>query len=627
MRCLKNRFVAGTSIAAGIMLSVASGARAQFTPASGSPIPAGSTPGAVAVGRFNGDTNLDIVVANYGSTNNVTVLMGDGTGAFITAPGSPLTAAVNPRFIAVANLNGDPFPDLAIANAGSNNVTILTGSATGFIAPAGGTYKVGNNPVYIVAADLTGKGKTDLAVANEADNTISILLNDGSGGFTNAPGSPITVGLQPVSIAVADFNLDGFLDLAITNRLDGSVTVLLNIAKNPGTFMAAPKSPFSVFAAGQTRLGAYPVAVASADFNGDYLPDLAIANQGTNNVSILTGDGTGGFQLAAGSPVAAGSAPASVAIADFNEDGAPDLAIVDYAGNVSVLLGNGSSGFVNAPNSPFPAGSSPVAVAVGDFNNDGKPDLVVANKSGNNVSVLLNQFTGSAAVSAASGVGPVAPGSIASIYGSNLAAASATAPAGPLPMALGGVSVTITDSKGVQASLPLSYVSSAMINAQIPLSAAAGAGVLTVFNGSSSQGIPVVIASVAPGLFSANENGRGVAAAFLLTNMPNGFQTVAPVFQCPAGPPTCVDVPLNISSGTAVLVLYGTGLRNAASVGFTVKIGNSMPLTPAFAGPANSSGLDQINVVVPAALVGSGLVPVSVTANGITSNTVTVYLQ
>ncbi len=133
------------------------------------------------------------------------------------------------------------------------------------------------------------------------------------------------------------------------------------------------------------------------DFNGDaswILPSTR-SLQG-NNVTLLLGDGKGGFTAATGSPLRGRArAPHSLAVGDFNGDGKPDLAIANGASNnVTVLLGNGSGGFTAAPGSPFAVGSGPQSVAVGDFNGDGKPDLAIANFNGSTVTVLLGTGTG-----------------------------------------------------------------------------------------------------------------------------------------------------------------------------------------------------------------------------------------
>jgi uncharacterized protein (TIGR03437 family) len=198
-------------------------------------------------------------------------------------------------------------------------------------------------------------------------------------------------------VAIGDFNGDGKGDLAVANSTSSNVSVLLG--NGTGGFSAA--SNFSV--------GTSPGSVAVADFNGDGKPDLAVANANSNTVSVLLGDGLGGF--AAASSFGVGTFPTFVALGDFNGDGKPDLAVANKLSNtVSVLLGDGTGGF-GAPSS-FGVGSFPQSVAVGDFNGDGKPDLAVANFNSGNVSVLLGDGAGGFAAASNFGVGS-GPASVA----------------------------------------------------------------------------------------------------------------------------------------------------------------------------------------------------------------------
>jgi hypothetical protein len=185
---------------------------------------------------------------------------------------------------------------------------------------------------------------------------------------------------------VGDFNKDGVPDLAVANKgepvlgLKGDVSVLLG--NGDGSFQAA--LTFTV--------GKYPGSVAVGDFDGDGVPDLAVANGGSDSVSVLLGNGDGTFHKARN--FATGAHPVSVVVSDFNADGVPDLAVVVNAsvsgavGRASVLLGNGNGTFQAAWN--FGAGVGPSSAAVSDFNGDGKPDLAVANLVSVNVSVLIN---------------------------------------------------------------------------------------------------------------------------------------------------------------------------------------------------------------------------------------------
>jgi hypothetical protein len=203
--------------------------------------------------------------------------------------------------------------------------------------------------------------------------------------FVQPPGSPISLGNRPYFAAVGDFNHDGNPDLATaTPGFPSTVTILLG--DGTGGFTEALGSPVGV------GPGAFSVAVG--DFNHDGNPDLATGNHYNGTVTILLGDGTGGFTEAPGSPVGVGSGPLWVAVGDFNRDGTPDFVTANVNdGTVTILLGDGTGGFTEAADSPIGVGLAPRSVTVGDFNRDGAPDLVTANPNISAVTILLNTCT------------------------------------------------------------------------------------------------------------------------------------------------------------------------------------------------------------------------------------------
>ena len=359
----------------------------SFIAALGSPFAAGAFPDAVAVGDFNGDGIPDLAIADQYPGNSVTVLLSNGTGGFAAAPGSPFAVGGNPFSVAVGDFNGDGIPDLVTANSGSNNVTVLLGNGSGAFTPAPGSpFSVGTGPAVVAVGDFNGDDIQDLVIANQGSNNITLLSGNGAGGFIPAVGSPFAVGSLPVSLAVGDFNGDGMQDLAVVNSASNNVTVLLG---NGGAgFTQAAGSPFT--------MGNNPRYVVVGDFNGDGIEDLAATDLAFgNNVTVALGNGSGGFTVTAGSPYAVGALPFSMVVGDFNGDGIQDLVTANNASNnLTVLLGNGSGGFTPATGSPFAVGSAPIALAVGDFNGDGIEDIATANESGNNVTMLLGQKAG-----------------------------------------------------------------------------------------------------------------------------------------------------------------------------------------------------------------------------------------
>ncbi|MCZ8058095.1 MAG: FG-GAP-like repeat-containing protein [Microcystis sp. LE19-12.2C] len=340
---------------------------ASFTPPTN--FAAGSSPISVTVGDFNGYGKSDLAVANRGS-NNVSVLLGTGTGSFGAATNFSVGNA--PSSVTVGDFNGDGKSDLAVANRYGNNVSVLLGTGTGSFGTAT-NFSVGIFPVSVTVGDFNGDGKSDLATANGSSNNVSVRLGTGAGSFGTA--TNFSVGTGPASVTVGDFNGDGKSDLAVANANSSNVSVLLGT----GTGSFGPATNFTV--------GSFPYSVTVGDFNGDGKSDLAVANAGSSNVSVLLGTGTGSFGTATNFTV--GTVPRSVTVGDFNGDGKSDLAVANGSNNnVSVLLGTGTGSFGPATN--FTVGSSPRSVAVGDFNGDGKSDLATANYNGGNVSVFLN---------------------------------------------------------------------------------------------------------------------------------------------------------------------------------------------------------------------------------------------
>jgi len=370
--------------------------------------PFSGNPYLLAVGDFNEDGILDMVSANTDST--LSVLRGDGNGGFSLSSGSPLAVSSRPNSMVVGDFNGDGKLDLASVNQ-DDTVTIFLGDGNGGLTLFGSPIAVGSHAVYIAAGDFNGDGKLDLAVVNQYTNDVSILLGNGDGTFTEAAGSPVGVGANPNSIAVGDFNEDGKLDLAVENYSSQNVTILLG--DGAGGFTPYPTMP-------GTEVGInFPNGIVAADFNGDGHLDLALRNQ-IPNIVILLGDGSGGFTAAPGSPVATGSDVISaLVVGDFNGDGKPDLAVGNASPSTAViLLGDGSGRFSPAIGSPININSSSTSIAVGDFDGDGTLDFVSGTAVLSVPYVVLNMYS---ATATAQLTGVSVPGSGAHLVSSTYA--------------------------------------------------------------------------------------------------------------------------------------------------------------------------------------------------------------
>ncbi|MBI1748794.1 MAG: VCBS repeat-containing protein [Acidobacteria bacterium] len=338
----------------------------------------GTGPNSIAVGDFDGDNIPDLAVTN-GTSNDVSVLLGVGDGTFKSVRNFPV--GTSPGYVITADFNRDGKLDLATANGGSNNVSVLLGNGAGGFEPAR-NFAVGLAPIRIITGDFDNDGNLDIATANWRwdSNNVSILWGNGRGEF------PVRIdrnagGNGPRSIAVADFNKDGNLDIVVSLANSNSVSILLG----NGLRDFCPPRIFGV--------GTQPSSVAVGDFYQDGNIDVAVANWGSNNVSVLLGDGRGNFGRA-WHPYSGGSGSRSVVANDFNRDGNLDLAVANlFSNNVSILVASGDVSF--QPPRNFSVGTLPISVVVGDFNRDGKLDLAVANLYSNTVSILVGNGDGS----------------------------------------------------------------------------------------------------------------------------------------------------------------------------------------------------------------------------------------
>ncbi len=353
-----------------------------FTPAPGSPLSIGSRPNDLALGDWNKDGKLDIATCT--DANLVIILLSNGRGGFTPAPNSPINVAAH--IIAAGDVNNDRNIDLALTHHDSFGVVVLLGTGDGKFSAAPGSPFIAHQGTKahnhgLALNNFNRDGNLDITTSNQDDNSVSVLLGDGRGSFAPAAGSPFAVGRAPYPHAIGDVNRDGNLDIVTPNVGSNNVTVLLGNGR--GSFTAAAGSPYGV----ETR----PYYVAIGDVSGDGKPDIITTHDDINLMTTLLGDGRGGFNLAPGSPFDLGRRAFKLVAFDVNRDARMDLVIgTEASDSVTVLLSDALGGYTPAAGSPYTAGRNPRA-AIGDANNDGKPDIITANNGTNDITVLFGK--------------------------------------------------------------------------------------------------------------------------------------------------------------------------------------------------------------------------------------------
>lgn len=339
----------------------------------GSMVPVVSAPSFIAVQDLNGDTNSDILVSGNGFVEVVPTEAN-------ASPGFASNVGINPTMSVVGHFDSDAYQDMAVLNNNSKTVSILLGKGNGFYT-AKANLATGNNPSAIAMHDLNYDGHEDLVVTNQDSATARIYLGVGDGTF--ALGVDYTTASGPSSLVIQDFNHDGKLDLAVACINTSRISLLLG--NGDGTFQT--KIDFN---SGSTP-GTAPMSIAAVDLDGDNVLDLVTANNSSNDVSVIIGNGNGTFRT----PVeyASGFGVTTLLTGDFNADGKNDVAVLNNIdGTISILRGNGDGSLQT--HLDYSCGPTPNGLISGDFNGDGRVDLAVGNGSSTGFTVLIGNGNG-----------------------------------------------------------------------------------------------------------------------------------------------------------------------------------------------------------------------------------------
>lgn len=306
-----------------------------------------------------------------------------------------ITTGLGPESIFSIDLDGDGKPDMIIADADSNIVSVYHNNSTpgniSFVQQGSFIMDADDYPIGVTAGDLDGDGKPEIVVSNYYSETLSIFRNTSTpGNISMAAPISYPLGNYTLAASIADLNEDGYPEIIVASAGDSILSVFANNS-TPGNLSFSPKVDWHLPG------GSSPFKVAVADLDGDGMPDMAAANSGTNTVSVFrnTSSAGGAISFAAHVDFATGNYPQGLAIGDLDGDGKPDMAIVNNTDNTVSLLRNTSTPgtIAFATHADVPSGYSVYDLVIADLDGDGLPDIAVSDEYNATVSVHRNTST------------------------------------------------------------------------------------------------------------------------------------------------------------------------------------------------------------------------------------------
>jgi FG-GAP-like repeat/IPT/TIG domain/FG-GAP repeat len=513
----------------------------QFLPSAFSTlttVPAGLGPQYICNADLDGDGKPDLIVAN-GDSSTVTIYHNNSTPgniSFTEVASFTMGGSGYPIGVTAGDLDGDGKPDIVISNYYTQKLTFYLNASTSGNIVMDSVLSVpsGNYVLGASIADMNGDGKPEVIVACEGSNILSIYTNSSTLGhisFSNETSLMAPSGGSPFKAVVADIDGDGKPDIVSANSYLNTVSVYRNTTPAGGAISFASDVDFNT--------GNFPEGVAIGDIDGDGKPDLVVANNTDNTLSVLLNTSTvGTISFATQVTVNSGSSAYDLVIADFDGDGKPDIAVDDqYNNTVSVHRNLSTPGTVAInPNVDYSTGEIPYSITTADFDGDGKPDIATANDGDNTFTVLRNRSSSEPAITSFSPtVGTT--GTVVTIVGVNLNGVS-------------GVSF------GDSAATSFTYVSPDTVTAVV---GGGASGSVSLFAAAGLTSLPGFVYGVAPVINSFTPDSAAQGATITISG--KGFTATTTVLL--GGTPALSFTVLNDSTITATV---GVGSSGAITV-------------------------------------------------------------
>ncbi|CAF4008605.1 unnamed protein product, partial [Rotaria sordida] len=344
-----------------------------------------SNPRSLAIGDFNKDNYLDIAVANYG-TNNIGILFGFGDGNFTNQQIYTTGPNSNPISIAIGDFNNDKNLDIVVANYGIGNIGVFLNLNNGtFTSQITYLVDVSSHLEYVTVGDLDNDNALDIITVDSNNNQVHVYTGYGNGAFAKISTFDIVGGSYPIAVAIADFNKDNQSDMAVIDYETNKLLILEGYSLMPST-----RSKMYLL-----KASAHPGAVAIADFNNNNQLDIVLNGYDNSGVRIMF-DYNETFLNEISYWTGNYSRPQCVYAIDLNNDSQIDIVTGNLgSSSVSVLLGYGDGNFTTAAIYSAGIGSMPSRIAVGDIDNDNHLDIISANKGSSSIGIFYGYGNGS----------------------------------------------------------------------------------------------------------------------------------------------------------------------------------------------------------------------------------------